>query len=131
MVTLLTPVKRVLSRRARTKVDSPGLRKGGATEALTQPQDTRRPEMLTGPPVLLTTRKGWVSVGPRGTDPKSLESSSNSASAQVAAGAVPAAQRLARRTRLYRDMLGCSCWPGPGPPARSAAEGERAAGPRK
>src|SRR4051794_20111046 len=71
--------------------------------------------MLTSPRVLLTTRKGCVSVGPRGTEPKSLESSSNSASAHEAAGAAPAVQKPARRTRQYRNMVDCSCCPAPGP----------------
>ena len=87
MVTLLMPVKRVVSIRASMYVSSPGLRKVLGVEALTQPQETRTLEMFTGRAVLLTTLKLWVRVGPRGTEPKSLDSSSNSESAQVAAAA--------------------------------------------
>src|SRR5436305_2730065 len=114
MVTLLTPVKRVVSIRATTAVSSPGLRYERRAVALVQPQETRTLLMLTGPPVLLTTRKGWTKVGPRGTEPKSLLSSSKRPSAQEAAAAGPAAHRPARRTKPYRNMVPVSAArPGP------------------
>src|SRR4051794_29912927 len=117
MVTVRTPVKRVVSMRATMAVDSPGRRKGLRTWALVQPHETRTLEMLTGPAVLLVTRKEWARVGPRGTEPKSLDSSSNSASAHVPAAAGPTAQRPARTTRLYRNMLTIFLVLGlPGPP---------------
>src|SRR5262249_14045252 len=84
-------------------------------EAVTQPQETRTLAMLTGVRVLLTRRNGWVSVGPRGTEPKSFDSSSNRESAHVAAGAEPTAHRPTTRTRLYRSMSPCPCST---PPAR-------------
>src|SRR5690348_15287108 len=95
--------------RATRCVDSPGSRWPLRATALTQPHETRTLEMLTGPRVLLTTRKGCVSIGPRGTEPKSLENSSNKASAQVADRAEPAAHRLAARTKPYRNMVTISC----------------------
>src|SRR5437899_1553675 len=106
MVTDLGPMKRVVSIWARIKVSSPGLRKvRGRALALTQPQETRTLEMLTDPRVLLTTRKSCLWAGPRGTEPKSLDSSLKSPSAHVAAPAEPAAQMPAMRTRLYRNMV--------------------------
>src|SRR5947209_12028412 len=108
--------------RATTAVSSPGLSHGFMTVALTQPHDTRTPVMLTGPLVLLTTRKGWVRVGPRGTEPKSLDSSSNMASAHVAAAAGPAAAKPARRTKLYRNMVERFLLPTPGPPGATRRE---------
>src|SRR5262245_40836409 len=65
--------------------------------------------MFTGRAVLLTTRKLCVRVGPRGTEPKSLDSSSNSESAQVAAAAGDAVKQLPRKIRLYRNMLTIIC----------------------
>ena len=63
------------------------------------PQDTRMLEMLTGCCVLLTTRNEWTWTGPRATVPKSLDSSSNMESAQVAALTGAAAARPASRTK--------------------------------
>src|SRR3954470_14812867 len=100
MVTLLAPRKRVVSMRAWTAVDSPGLSQAFRAAAVTQPQETRTLAIWTGAWVLLVTRKWWVRVGPRGTEPKSLDSSSNIASAHEAAAAGPAAQRPTRRTAL-------------------------------
>src|SRR5690242_922699 len=91
--------------RARMCVDSPGSRRPLTAVALTQPHETRTLAMLTTPRVLLVTRKGCDKVGPRGTEPKSLENSSKSASAQVADKAGPAAHRPTRTTRLYRNMI--------------------------
>ena len=82
--------------------------------------------MLTGPLVLLTTRKWWTSVGPRGTEPKSLDSSSNIESAQVAEKAGLVAQsRPAPRTRQYRDMVHVSLLQTPGPARCYAPRQER------
>src|SRR4051794_28383453 len=105
MVTLLAPRKRVVSMRAWMAVDSPGLSQAFRAAAVTQPQETRTLAIWTGAWVLLVTRKWWVRVGPRGTEPKSLDSSSNIASAHEAAAAGPAAQRPTRRTALYRNIV--------------------------
>src|SRR5579883_3554606 len=95
--------------RATTCVDSPGSRWPLRATALTQPHETRTLAMLTGPRVLLTTRNVWVSVGPRGTEPKSLENSSKSASAHVADKAGSTTHRLATTTKPYRNMVTISC----------------------
>src|SRR3954453_18772748 len=104
MVTLRTPGNRVVSMRATTAVASPGARSVLRAVAVVQPHETRTLLIRTGPRVLLVTRKGWVRAGPRGTDPKSRDNSSNSASAQVPAAAGAAATRPARTTRQYRNM---------------------------
>src|SRR5215831_7383719 len=100
MVTVLAPEKRRVSIWATTAVSSPGARVPLRAVAVTQPQETRTLAMETVVLVLLTRRKGCCSVGPRGTEPKSLDRSSNMASAHVAALAGPARLRPARRTRL-------------------------------
>src|SRR5579871_4519407 len=107
-------------------VDSPGSRCPFNATALTQPHETRTLAMLTAPRVLLTTRKGWLSIGPRGTEPKSLENSSNKASAQVADKAGPAAHRTAATTRLHRNIVTISC-SDPRKPAWSYAPRKRPA----
>src|SRR5207248_9274469 len=86
-----------------------------SARAVVQLQPERTLPICTVELVLLTMRKGWVSVGPRGTLPKSRDTSSNNDSAQLAA-----AEWLARpsvghgthnqnrpmdTTRLYRIML--------------------------
>src|SRR5262245_28093378 len=109
MVTVFDPVNRVVSIWASIAVSSPGLRNVLRGLAVTQPHETRTLEMLTGCLVLLTTRNWCLSIGPRGTEPKSLLNSSKRPSAQVAAGAAPAIPRPAKRTRLYRNMLARSC----------------------
>src|SRR5262245_5300663 len=102
MVTVRGPMKGEVSIRATIAVSSPGLREFFSTEAVTQPQETRRLLMLTGFRVLLTTRKWWTRLVPRGVEPKSLLNSSNSVSAHVAALAGAEAPSPTRRTRLYR-----------------------------
>src|SRR5947207_1003794 len=96
MVTFLTPKNRRVSMWAWIEVDSPGSSSVLVALAVTQPQETLTPEMWTGLPVLLVSRKGCVSAGPRATEPKSLESSSNMASAQEPAKAGAARHRLAK-----------------------------------
>src|SRR5438045_293962 len=105
MVTVRGPMKRLVSIRARMAASSPGWRKFFVADALTQPHETRTPEMLIGRWLLFVSRNGWTRVGPWGTDPKSLDSSSNIASAQVVAGAGAAVTAPARSTRLYRNMV--------------------------
>src|SRR5437660_2144503 len=100
MVTVLTPVKRRVSICAKTTVSSPGARVPLRAVAVVQPHDTRTPDMLTGALVLLTRRNGWVSIGPRGTEPKSLFNSSNRPSAQELALTEPAKHRPTARTKL-------------------------------
>src|SRR5665213_25941 len=109
MVTLLTPMKRDVSMRATMAVSSPGLRRVFRAEALVHPQETRTLEMLTGCLVLLTTRKACVCTGPRATEPKSLDISSNIESAQVAATAGAEATNPASKTKQYRDMAALTC----------------------
>src|SRR5690348_14642528 len=122
MVTDRSPVKRVVSIRATTKVDSPDSRWPLRATALTQPHETRTLEMVTGPRVLLTTRKGCDNIGPRGTEPKSLENSSNSASAQVADQAGPTAPRTAMTTKPYRNIVAISCSDPRDPPGATRRE---------
>src|SRR4051794_22347631 len=105
MVTFFGPVNRVVSIRASIAVSSPGFREVFSALADTHPQETRTLKMVRSFLVLLTTRKLCFWVGPRGTEPKSLLSSSKRPSAQVAALAALATQRPARRTKLYRNMV--------------------------
>src|SRR5260370_31679736 len=90
-------------------VSSPGLREDFAAEALVHPQETRTLLMLTGCLVLFTRRKLCVWMEPWGTDPKSLDSSSNIESAQAAAPTGAEAASPASRTKQYRDMGGLTC----------------------
>src|SRR3954454_12737639 len=90
-------------------VSSPGARVDLRAWAETQPQETRTPEMVTVWSVLLTNRNGCCSVGPRGTEPKSRDNSSNKPSAHEAR-ADPTAHRPSKTARLYRNMLTLPCW---------------------
>src|SRR5262245_25982425 len=86
-------------------VSSPGFRLCLTADAVVQtPQETRMLWMVTVFLVLLTRWNGCDSVGPRGTEPKSLDTSSNSESAQEAAAAGPAVDRPRRITMLVRNM---------------------------
>src|SRR5579862_8881917 len=91
--------------RAITTVSSPGCNVFFNAQALVQPHETRTLEMFTALLVLFLTRNGWVNAGPRGTDPKSLDSSSNIPSAQEAAMDVDAVANPRTRTILYRNMV--------------------------
>src|SRR5260370_38601948 len=104
MVTALEPKKRRVSIYAWRAVDWPGARLVSRAPALTQPQETRTPEMCTGQLVLLVRRNRCETVGPRGTEPKSLESSVNMASAQEPAQTGAARQSPAPSTRLKRNI---------------------------
>src|SRR5262245_31251435 len=105
MVTLLDPLKRVVSIWAWMAVDWPGASSAWKALAVTQPHETRMLAMWTVEPVLLVMRNRCVSVGPRGTEPKSLLRSSNRPSAHEAADAGVAAKRPTRTTRRKRNMV--------------------------
>src|SRR5262249_17904389 len=85
-----------------TIVSSPGPSVDFSTLAVTQPQETRTLEMVTGVFVLLTRRNGWLRAGPLGTEPKSFDSSSKRESAQDDALTGAARTRPVSRTRVYR-----------------------------
>src|SRR5262245_26347549 len=106
-----------------TIVSSPGASVGFSTPAVTQPQETRTLETVTGDRVLLTSRNGCVSAGPLGTEPKSFDSSSKRESAQEAAPAGAVRSRPARRTSEYR----IEPFPAAGRPGRAAIRGAHAA----
>src|SRR5579884_1977580 len=112
--------------RATMCVDSPGSSCPLRATALTHPQETRILAMLTVPRVLLTTRKACSNIGPRGTEPKSLENSSNRASAQVAERAGPAAPKTAATTKPYRSIVAISCCDPQDPPRSYAPRMRRA-----
>src|SRR3954470_20737734 len=95
MVTVLGPTKRRVSIWAKMELDWPARTTACGAVAVVQPQETRTPVMRTSWPVLLVKRYEWVTVGPRGTGPKSWPRPSNIASAQVAAGAAVAKVRPA------------------------------------
>src|SRR5438445_492861 len=86
-------------------VSCPGARFVCRALAEVQPQDTRTLITRTGEPVLLTRRKGWTATVPCGTEPKSLESSSNRPSAQEEAWTGQAAAKRTALKRLYRNMV--------------------------
>src|SRR5205085_3398062 len=100
MVTLLLPMKRRVSIRALITVDLPGATSSSSALALVQPHETRTLVMWTGWPVLFVRRNGWDTVGPRGTEPKSLLKSSNIASAHVPAAAGAATARPANKIKV-------------------------------
>src|SRR5438874_4028978 len=104
MVTALVPKNRRVSMYAWMAVECPGARFVSTALAVTQPQDTRTPEMCTGLLVLLVRRNRCETVGPRGTEPKSLESSVNMASAQEPAHTGAARHNPAPSTRLNRNI---------------------------
>src|SRR5437763_5018541 len=105
MVTALVPKNRRVSMYAWMAVECPGARFVSSALAVTQPHDTRTPEMCTRLPVLFVRRKRCETVGPRDTEPKSLESSVNSASAQEPAQPGAARQSPAPSTSTYRNMV--------------------------
>src|SRR5262245_26395379 len=114
MVTVLGPTNRRVSIWASTTVDWPGASLPVRAVAVTHPQETRTLAMCTDWPVLLVRRYGWVSIGPRGTEPKSRTNSSNMPSAQVAAGAGAGSTRPTTAVRQNRNI-------GPFPPCRNPA----------
>src|SRR5437870_3656642 len=113
-------------------VSWPGARSCCSAWAEVQPQETRTEAMCTRWLVLLTRRNGCVSVGPRGTDPKSRESSSKSASAHEAE-AEPAVHRPSKTTRLKREnMLPFPCCQNdPRPPGAAPLWDDPRSGARK
>src|SRR5262249_48694077 len=96
---VLGPENRVVSIVTTTADSSPGSNLDFTTLALLHTwQETRTPEIVTVFLVVFLMRKGCGRVGPRGDEPKSLESSSKSASAHDPARTGLAAQKPARRT---------------------------------
>src|SRR5438270_9347992 len=100
MVTALEPANRRVSIWAVIAVLLPGATSSCTAAALVQPHETRTPAMWTVCLVWLVRSKVWLRVGPRGTEPKSLDNSSNMESAQDAAEAVPHVLRARTTTRL-------------------------------
>src|SRR5579883_2069436 len=82
----------------------PGATSACVADADTQPHDTRTPAMWTGWPVVLVKRNEWVSVGPRGTEPKSRDNSSNMPSAHEPAEAAPTTPKANHTATVYRNI---------------------------
>src|SRR3954447_12962713 len=125
MVTFFVFWKRRVSIWARMAVSWPGFKKVWSACAVVQPQETRTLVMWTGEFVLLTRRNGCVRICPRGTEPKSRESSSNMPSAHEEAEAWFASPRRAAQSKLYRNILPLPCCVDPDTSCRRSAARDR------